>query len=260
MPPAEPREPGARADADPHDALALPAPRPPRPLTAPPHRGRVLVLAPHPDDEVIGPGGTLLLHVAAGDPVFALFLTSGVHGDNRGRYTEADYIALRRREAAAAAAVLGLSGTEFWDYPDNMVVTRGDLAAVTARLRDLVVRLAPDVIYAPHPGELHGDHHFTALAAQAAVGELARAVAAGAAPAGLARPPALLGYEVWSPLEPDWVVDTAAVHQRKLDAVRCYKSQLERNDIPRAVDGLNRFRAVLLPPGGTCAEAFRDLS
>ena len=232
-------------------ARPLPAPRVPQPVRAPPWRGRVLCLAPHPDDEAIGPGATLLLHRQAGDPVHALFVTSGVHGDNRGRWSEAEYVALRRREALAAAEVLGLTGTEFWDYPDGMVVTEADLATVTGRLLDAFARVRPEVVYAPHPDELHSDHHFLALAAAAAVA---------ACPSRGLPAPKLLGYEVWSPLAADWVVDVGPVYERKLAAIRCYASQLELNDIPRAVDGLNRFRAVLLPPGGAWAEVFRELA
>ncbi|HTE05757.1 MAG TPA: PIG-L family deacetylase [Planctomycetota bacterium] len=224
-------------------ASPLPAPKVARPLTAPPRRGRVLVVAPHPDDEAIGPGATLLLHGGLGDSVDALFVTSGVHGDHRHAEDPASYVARRQAEARAAAAVLGVQRTEFWGYPDGMVVTAADLAAVTARLTELLARTRPDVIYAPHLGESHSDHHFVARAVQAAH----RDAASGAS---------LYGYEVWSPLDADLAVDVGAVYPRKLDAIRCYASQLQSNDIPRAVDGLNRYRAVLLPPGGQYAEVF----
>jgi N-acetylglucosamine malate deacetylase 1 len=231
------------AQAPTDDAAPLPAPKVARPLRAPPRRGRVLVVAPHPDDEAIGPGATLLLHRSLGDPVDALFVTSGVHGDHRGAHDPAAYVAKREAEARAAAAVLGIGRAEFWGYPDGMVVTAADLAAVTARLADLLARTRPDVIYAPHLGESHSDHHFVARAVAAAH----RDARSGAS---------LFGYEVWSPLDADLAVDVGAVYPRKLDAIRCYASQLECNDIPRAVDGLNRYRAVLLPPGGQYAEVF----
>jgi LmbE family N-acetylglucosaminyl deacetylase len=207
----------------------------------------VLVVAPHPDDEAIGPGATLALHHQLGDPISAVFVTSGIHGD-RGARSPGEYVALRRSEAEAAATVLGISRTEFWDYPDSMVVTEADLAAVAERFVDVMVRERPVLVYAPHAGETHSDHHFVALAVARARKRLA---ADGIAPR-------VLGYEVWSPLEPDWAVDVASVYETKLAAIRCYGSQLERNDIPRAVDGLNRFRAVLLPPGGQYAEVFEE--
>ncbi|MGQ0553788.1 MAG: PIG-L deacetylase family protein [Planctomycetota bacterium] len=231
-------------------SLALPAPKLPRPCRAPPYRGRALVFSPHPDDESIGPGATLVLHARLGDETAAVFVTSGVHGDAGHTRDPAEYVALRRREAEAAAQQLGLKHTEFWGYPDSMVVTEGDLAAVAARCTDAILRLRPEVIYAPHPGEAHSDHHFVSLGVQRAV----------AAVAGQGLRPKLLGFEVWSPLDADLAVDVGAVYETKLAAVRCYASQMELNDIARAVDGLNRFRSVLLPPGGLWAEAFQELA
>ncbi|MHC4844967.1 MAG: PIG-L deacetylase family protein [Planctomycetota bacterium] len=224
---------------------ALPAPKVVRPVAAPPARGKVLVVAPHPDDEAIGPGATLAAHAKAGDEIHALFVTSGVHGGDAADEDPEAYVAERRHEAEASAAVLGIGKTEFWGYPDSMVVTAGDLSAVTDRLSGLLAETRPDVIYAPHAGEQHSDHHFVALAVQRAW----RAQGCRGR---------LYGYEVWSPLDADIAVDVADTYPLKLDAIRCYATQLERNDIPRAVDGLNRFRAVLLPPGGQWAEVFEE--
>jgi LmbE family N-acetylglucosaminyl deacetylase len=232
-------------------SIVLPAPRVARPTTQPPYRGRVLVVSPHPDDESIGPGATLVLHRRLGDRVDALWVTSGVHGDPAGRTDPERYVALRRAEAEAAAATLGLSSTEFWGYPDSMVVTEADLNAVTDRLLDRLAGDRPDVVYAPHPHEAHSDHHFVALATIAAH---RRALAE--VPGYRAH---VLGFEVWSACDPHWAVDVGSTYETKLAAIRCYGSQLAHNDIPRMIDGLNRFRAVLLPPGGLWAEAFVEL-
>ncbi len=225
--------------------MPLPAPKLARPLTAPPASGTVLVVAPHPDDEAIGPGATLALHARAGDTVHALFVTSGVHGEVAGGADPEAYVATRRREAEAAAEVLGISSTVFWGYPDSMVVTEGDLAAVVERLVALLEELRPDVIYAPHKGEAHSDHHYVALLVERALASWPGTAAA-------------YGYEVWSPLDADVAVDVGATYSVKLDAIRRYESQLLHNDICRAVDGLNRYRAVLLPPGGLWAEVFEE--
>ena len=231
--------------------FALPNPKVARPTKEPPYRGRVLVVSPHPDDESIGPGATLVLHRRLGDPVEALWVTSGVHGDPQGRNDPERYIAVRKAEAEAAAATLGLGATEFWGYPDSMVVTESDLAAVVDRLLDVLARRKPEVVYAPHPGEAHSDHHFTSLAVIEAHRRARTQV-----PGYQAR---VLGFEVWSACDPDWAVDVGPVYETKLAALRCYRSQLEHNDIPRLIVGLNRYRAVLLPPGGLWAEAFVEL-
>ncbi|MCX5880707.1 MAG: PIG-L family deacetylase [Deltaproteobacteria bacterium] len=82
---------------------------------------RVLVLAPHPDDETIGCGGTLALHAAAGDPVRVLILTNGEKGDVFGRFDRNAYIAIRQQETRSACASLGISDVMFWPYEDHSI-------------------------------------------------------------------------------------------------------------------------------------------
>jgi LmbE family N-acetylglucosaminyl deacetylase len=234
------------SDGQPAPDSHPPAPKVPTVYSEPPHRGRVLVISPHPDDESIGPGATLAMHARLGDLVSVIFITSGIHGDASGRYDPAEYTSLRQAEAREAAEVLGLSELEFWDYPDGCVVNDGDLATVADRLADAFSRFAPDVLYVPHPGETHSDHFYASVAA-------ARARKS----SGLTAP--TLGYEVWSPLDVDVVIDVSDTYTVKLDAIRRYETQLESTDIIRAVDGLNRFRACLLPDKGLWAEVFQEL-
>ncbi|MCC7171569.1 MAG: PIG-L family deacetylase, partial [Planctomycetes bacterium] len=127
----------------------LAPPAPPIRSSAPPARGRVLVLAPHPDDETIGPGGTVRLHVELGDEVHALFLTAGTSGDPTGREDKVAYASRRQDEARAAARVLGIAAQEFWGFPDNYRVNELDLGAILPRLKQAIEAFAPDVIYAP---------------------------------------------------------------------------------------------------------------
>src|SRR5688572_24119642 len=97
----------------------LQRPKIPETWTAPP-LGSVLVLAPHPDDETCGAGGALILHRRQGDSVRVVFLTDGVNGDPRQRHgTKAQFAALRRGEAAGAAARLGGLEVEFLGLPDD---------------------------------------------------------------------------------------------------------------------------------------------
>lgn len=213
----------------------VPRPALPRVLDGPPPGRRVLVLAPHPDDESAGPGALLAAHAARGDDVSVVFATTGVHGDPEGARDPAAYVALRRREAEAACDVLGVGARVFWDYPDGMTVTEDDLSHVAALIGVLLRDGAPDVIYAPHPGECHADHHVLGLAALSAH-------------AACASRAALYGYEVWSPLAaPDLVLDVTGTYPAKLRALRCYASQLAHTDVLGAIEGLNRYRAMLLP-------------
>jgi LmbE family N-acetylglucosaminyl deacetylase len=226
----------------------LTPPPPPRRSTAPPARGRVLVFAPHPDDETIGIGGTLAMHVAAGDPVAAIFLTAGTSGDPTGAIDKIEYAALREREARAAAQVIGISHLEFWGFPDNFEVTASDVEAIVPRVVDAIARLAPDVIYAPHRCEQHSDHHATAIILERALARIAAITAPSAMPAAY-------GYEVWSASLAECVVDVSESYPVKLAALRCYGSQLEHTDIERFIGGLNAYRAVFLAKGARYGEA-----
>ena len=221
----------------------LEPPAPPIRLAAPPARGRVLVLAPHPDDETIGPGATLRMHADLGDTVQVLFLTAGTAGDPTGTADAAAYAARREREARAAAAVLGIANVEFWGLPDNHRANENDIGQIQPRLEEALRRVMPDVVYAPHVLDQHSDHHTTAVLLQRVLANLPRA-------------PRAFGYEVWSASAATWVVDVSAVYAAKLAALDCYASQLEHTDIRRFVTGLNQYRAVFLEKGATYGEAF----
>jgi LmbE family N-acetylglucosaminyl deacetylase len=205
----------------------------------------VLVIAPHPDDEVIGCGGTVCLRGRRGDRVAAVFLTSGELGLKELPREKA--WATREAEARAAARILGLAGLYFLREPDWTLADHQPTAA--RALRRVLQQEEPALIYAPHPEDGHPDH-------QAALPVL-RAALKGS---GLTTP-GLRAYEVWTPLpRPEIVEDISAVMPTKLRALRAHASQLGgRFDYVRAVRSLNGFRGAL---GGKCryAEAFEPLS
>src|SRR5258706_2559089 len=96
----------------------------------------VLVIAPHPDDEVIGCGGALCRHADRGDRVSVVFLTSGELGLKRLPREEA--WAIREREATAAAAELGIAALDFWHGPDWVLAEH--IEETAARLREALRR------------------------------------------------------------------------------------------------------------------------
>lgn len=219
-------------------------PTPPEIWQAPP-KGRVLVLAPHPDDEILGCGGVIALHRDQGDPIRILFLTDGSAGDPAGYYPADQYVAIRRAEARQACAVLGVTDLLFWDLPDGKLTTVSDLAD---RLLDAVRSFDPDTLYYPSGQELHPDH----WAAGVAIEDLHRD--------GLLAAPAY-AYEVWTAIQPTHVIDIASGLVRKESAMAHYPSQLRYNDYRPKILGLNAYRSLFLPPGqARHAEAFRRLA
>ncbi|MBN2505253.1 MAG: PIG-L family deacetylase [Verrucomicrobia bacterium] len=190
----------------------------------------VLVVAPHPDDETLGCGGTLCRHAAGGDRVVVVFLTSGELGLKHLPRERA--WAIREREASAAARVLGVAAVEFLRQPDWGVGGHG--AAAARGLRPVLERERPRLVYVPHRKEWHPDH-------RAALPVLRAALRGGALGA-----PEVRAYEVWTPMaRHDHVEDITAVMPRKLRALRAHRSQLGEFDYARAVRGLNQFRGEL---------------
>jgi len=190
----------------------------------------VLVIAPHPDDESIGCGGTIAAHTQRGDRVVAVFLTSGELGLKQ--LPPAEAWRIREREAGEAANVLGLANISFLRLPDWFV---GDsIREAGAALRPTLQAERPDIVYMPHALEWHPDH-------KASLPVLATAYS------GLdAETPLVRAYEVWTPLsEYDHVEDISTFIEQKLAAIRCYASQISELHYDRAIEGLNRYRGEM---------------
>ncbi len=204
----------------------------------------ILVIAPHPDDESIGCGGTILRHVERGDEVEAVFLTSGELGLKK--LSREAACETREAEARAACGVLALREPFFLRLPDW---TMGDdVPAAVDKLRPVIERTRPELIYLPHPLEWHPDHR--------AVWPILRATLCGLA----FDAPALRGYEVWTPMaEYQHVENISDTMGKKLTALREHASQIVEWDYVRAISGLNAYRGVM---AGRCeyAEVFQELS
>jgi LmbE family N-acetylglucosaminyl deacetylase len=204
----------------------------------------ILVIAPHPDDEAIGCGGTICKHTARGDRVVVVFLTSGELGLKRLSREKAWVI--REAEAKRAAKILSIAAIEFLRLPDW---TAGDHVKGGARLlAPILQREQPEIIYLPHPDEWHPDHKAALPILRTASGK-----------SGFASTE-LRGYEVWTPIaEHGHVENISDTMPQKLHALRAHRSQLEEFDYLRAVRGLNAFRGEL---AGRCryAEVFQTLS
>lgn len=231
--------------------------------------GPVLVLAPHPDDEVMGPGGTLLRHAAQGDQISIVVVFDGRRGDPEGRYPAEGYPERRQAETRAVAQrFFSSEDVVFHGFEDGLA--EGDLDIVypglpddpeakiaalldglAGLLREHVVRVAPRVVYYPWAGECHGDHWALAQAFEI-LREREPDLFAGVD---------VLAYEVWSTLLPETLVDVSETMGSKLEAMRVYETQMDYVDYPTLVGGLNRHRGFLMPqapaaPEDRYAEAF----
>lgn len=197
----------------------------------------ILVLAPHPDDEAIGCGGTICLHEDRGDRIFVVFLTSGELGI-KGMPLERVW-RVREREAERSCEILGVSGFSFFRYPDWYLSDHIQQAGDT--LASVLTQETPSVIYLPHAGEWHPDHQAALTIARVALNAVPDCA------------PTLLTYEVWTPLPTYYhVEDVSAVMNRKVKAIRRHRSQVALLAYDRAVRGLNAYRGVT---AGACRYA-----
>src|SRR5699024_3569956 len=196
---------------------------------------RILVFAPHNDDEVLGVGGTIAKHAAKGHEVYVCEVTSG---------KDKDRLARIRSEALAAHKVLGVTDTIFLDLP---VVGLADIPTkeLNKAIHETVVQIKPDIAYIPHKRDMHLDHKMVAESAMVAL-----------RPVNSPQIKAIYAYETLSETEwnipsadnifvPNVWTDITDTIDKKLDAMKCYKSQLFEFPHPRsleAIDSLSKLR------------------
>ncbi|MDH5203220.1 MAG: PIG-L family deacetylase [Nitrospirota bacterium] len=197
-----------------------------------------LVIAPHPDDESLGCGGSIVKHIKAGNRVKVIFLTDGDQGDFEGRFG-GNYVSMRKQSAHKAMEILGVQDYEFWGYKDrNLHLSEKE---VTDRLRHTIETFSPSLIYVPSPFEAHPDHRTSFKI----VWELRKKVSITVAL-----------YEVLMALYPNVLVDMTDEMEQKKRAIESYVTEVFYNDYVMKVEGLNRFRTATLPKNIKYAEAF----
>lgn len=212
----------------------------------------ILVVATHPDDEVLGCGGAIARHAARGDRVDVVVVTRGAPD----LYSE-DQVKQLRKELESAHAILGVSAVHFLDFPAPKLdlVPSHELAdALGAQFASI----RPAAAYIPHRGDLHSDHRRVFDAALVA-----------ARPIDVAAVRRLLSYETLSETEwaapvvedaflPSVFIDIGPYLEKKQKAMAAYRSQLKEFPHPRslqAVECLARLRGSTV--GVPAAEAFQ---
>jgi LmbE family N-acetylglucosaminyl deacetylase len=216
----------------------------PRQLIAPVGK-RILALCSHPDDESIGAGGLLLAHRDLAE-IHLVCLCDGAGG---GSLESADsnpaaLVKARRAEFHKTAVALQAASVQHLDYPDGDIPCS---AAAAKRLRSIVHDLRPDVVLLPWFLDGHVDHRHANVLYARACAELEATV---------------LGYEIWSLLEPNAVFDITGHMADKLSLIQNYTSQLRTVDYVRYASGLanvRAYQAALHPLRSGAAEAFLAL-
>ena len=191
-------------------------------------KDRILVVAPHMDDEMIGAGGALAIHHKLGSELSLIFTSScaGVSADVRENEIEAQ---VRQDEAKVAANFFDMHYFGTLGYPTGAMSLHEE--AIGEDLAKIIEEWKPKTLYCPFPSDHHRDHQATALGLAHAIrlsgwtGEV-------------------WGYEIWSTLWPNTAVDISDVINLKKRSIECYPSQLQHMSYVDAALGLNRYRGL----------------
>lgn len=211
----------------------------------------ILVFSPHPDDEVLGVGGSIAALARDGHAIHVVIVTKG------DSLFDAQFIEQGRAEARKAHEILGVTATHFLDeFPAAKLDTVPHFQ-LNARLGSVMRELRPETVYIPFAGDIHRDHQAVAESAMVACrpidGSSVRQI---------------LAYETLSETNwnapgitpaftPNVFTDVSSTLQRKLDAMAAFSSQLRPFPHERsveAVEHLARYRGATV--GVAAAEAF----
>lgn len=218
----------------------------------------ILVIAAHPDDEVLGCGGTIAKHLQNGDQVHILIVAEGstsrdLHRDPQKHQTQLSALAIAAHQASQ---ILGGAILNFEQLPDNRLDSL-DLLDVVKIIEKHIERVKPTIIYTHHYGDLNIDHQI-----------VHRAVLTATRPLPDSSIKIVLAFEVPSSSEwqftdpsanfsPNWFVDISQTLDIKLKALSVYSSEMREFPHPRsleAVQNLTKWRGATV--GVPAAEAF----
>jgi len=215
-----------------------------------------LVAAAHPDDEVLGCGGTIASLAASNEQVHVVFFTDGVSA----RYCEGDKglaeATHRREESQRALQILGIQSSTHLNFPDNRLDSVPTLDVVK-RLEEILKSVNPDIVFTHHPWDVNVDHRKVTEAVEIAARPLqGNSVAS------------IFYYETLSSTEwvirdsssafvPNAYVDIVDFLEVKLRALAIYKSELRDPPHPRSAYGVEiqaAWRGLAI--NSSAAEAF----
>ena len=218
---------------------------------------KVLIIAPHMDDEVLGCGGTIARHVDQGDQVTICVVAHRVYDHRFDAASQDEEMAA----CLSAQEVLGYQNLRFLDLPDERLDE--GVQRIIVPLEKVVGEADAEIVYVNHRGDVNQDHQAVFRASMVACRAYSDA-----------RPRRLCSYEVPSSTEqmpgiaesafvPNHYIDVSASLERKVEALMCYKREVRPFPHPRSPEALRALAAKRgSEVGAPAAEAFiilRDL-
>lgn len=204
---------------------------------------KVLVIAPHPDDEILGCGGTMIKHIEAGDEVSVCIATKGCMP-----LFSTESVNKTRSEALECHKSIGVKKTFFLDFPAAMM-EKVERYEMNGKILDVIKEVQPDIVFIPHWGDMQKDHQMVADACMVAL-----------RPKYEPKVKSIFSYETMSETAwnapnvqnefiPNVFVDISDTLNKKIKALSVFKSQLSEFPDARsleAVDALAKYRGALM--------------
>ena len=204
---------------------------------------KVLVIVAHPDDEVLGMGGTILRHVEKKDTVKVVILATGIMSRKKSGYkNNPDYditkedkekmkkeIEILRKDARRSAKILKIQDISFYDYPDNEMDSV-PLLKIIKTIEKEISEFKPDLVYTHHYGDLNIDHRIVYQATITSCRPIGNKIQK------------IISFEVPSSTEwnypnsfnPNYFVSIEPYLKKKINAMEAYTSEIKKFPHPRS--------------------------
>lgn len=185
---------------------------------------KILIVAPHPDDEIIGVGGFMAKAIGTGNKVDVLYLSSGDSIED-----------IREQEAEAVCDYMGVNSHYFLRLKDNTFKVSAETIKHTI---DSIQKSQPDLIFCNHKNDADFEHRIAYQLINESFWRYNQSAKR--------RAKGLILYEVHKPLQTySLVEDISAQIDKKMEALSLYKSQLIKSRLDLAIKGLNQYRGLL---------------
>ena len=215
----------------------------------------IIVISAHPDDEIIGVGGTLLKHIANGDHVYWLIITNVLEHQGFSK----ERVDSRQLEIAKVSEMAGFKKTYKLNYP-TMTLSSSSLIKMVPEISAIFLEVKPEIIYCLNRSDAHSDHRITFDAVMACTKSFRYPFVK-----------QVLMYECISETEfapalseraflPNYFVDISPFFDKKIALMKVYESEIDQHPFPRSLrnlEALATFRGASV--GVEYAEAFQLL-